>query len=258
MTNEEIVALIQAGDRSKMLDLWEQNQGIVRLKAQRVYTILNMNGGASVDFDDLTQTCYFGFENAVASYKPEKGFAFTTYLGKALNSILWKSIGLTHEVLSDALDHAISLNTPLGDDPDGDTLQDMIEDQDNGIDRLFDTLDNQRLREVVDEILSGIERERAAVIKLHFFYELPDEKISKRTGLPVNTVKKWLSAAALRREFKSINSAKYRDVVERFLDSRTDFYHKGSVRQQSSPIETLIVRREEQRERFERLLGLDE
>jgi len=93
---------------------------------------------------------------------------------------------------------------------------------------------------------------------LHFFYELPDNEISKRTGLPVNTVKKWLSAAALRREFKSINSAKYRDVVECFLDSRTDFYHKGSVRQQSSPIETLIVRREEQRERFERLLGLDE
>lgn len=56
MSNEELVAVIQAGVPERMGELWDQVERLVSWKASRVMTALNGRGG--VDFDDLYQSGY--------------------------------------------------------------------------------------------------------------------------------------------------------------------------------------------------------
>lgn len=51
MTNEELVALIQAGERDRMPELWEQVERFVANRANRLL-IRSQGGLIGVDFDD--------------------------------------------------------------------------------------------------------------------------------------------------------------------------------------------------------------
>ena len=73
MTNEELVALIQAGDHvsENMTMLYQQNR--------RFIAGLALPFSNSVELDDLMQEAYFGLEKAVSKYDPTLGYAFLTY-----------------------------------------------------------------------------------------------------------------------------------------------------------------------------------
>lgn len=73
MTNEELVALIQAGVdvQSNMGQLWTQNRKFI-IKIALPYS-------KSCELEDLIQEAYFGLEKAVEKYDTEKGFQFLTY-----------------------------------------------------------------------------------------------------------------------------------------------------------------------------------
>lgn len=73
MTNEELVALIQAGDhvRDNMGQLYQQNKNFI---AKLVYPFSKV-----CEMEDLMQEAYFGLEKAVYRYDPTTGFKFLTY-----------------------------------------------------------------------------------------------------------------------------------------------------------------------------------
>lgn len=73
MTNEELVALIQAGDhvQDNMGQLYQQNREFI-VKIALPYS-------KSVELEDLVQEAYFGLEKAVQRYDPTTGFKFLTY-----------------------------------------------------------------------------------------------------------------------------------------------------------------------------------
>lgn len=73
MTNEELVALIQAGDhvQDNMGQLYQQNREFIA-KIALPYS-------KSVELEDLLQEAYFGLEKAVQRYDPTTGFKFLTY-----------------------------------------------------------------------------------------------------------------------------------------------------------------------------------
>ena len=73
MTNEELVTLIQNGDREKLGDLYQQNKGMI-------YTFCRRYGGGE-ELEDLAQECFFAVETAARLYDPGKEASFTTYLG---------------------------------------------------------------------------------------------------------------------------------------------------------------------------------
>ena len=73
MTNEELVALIQAGDHVR------DNMGLLYQQNRRFITGIALPFSNSVELDDLMQEAYFGLEKAVSKYDPTLGYAFLTY-----------------------------------------------------------------------------------------------------------------------------------------------------------------------------------
>lgn len=73
MTNEELVALIQAGDhvQDNMGQLYQQNKNFI------VGIALPFSNAA--DMDDLMQEAYFGLYKAAQKFDPDLGFKFLTY-----------------------------------------------------------------------------------------------------------------------------------------------------------------------------------
>ena len=73
MTNEQLVALIRAGEdtANNMLQLWQQNRGFVYKMAKKY------SGYAEVD--DLMQEGYLGLCEAACQYDPDQGATFIHY-----------------------------------------------------------------------------------------------------------------------------------------------------------------------------------
>lgn len=73
MTNEEFVALIQAGIdvTDNMGQLYQKNEGFIRKVA--------FPFSKTVELEDLMQEAYFGLEKAVQKFNPNEGVQFLTY-----------------------------------------------------------------------------------------------------------------------------------------------------------------------------------
>lgn len=72
MENEELVARIRTGEASEnMLQLWQQNQGIIHQIARKYCGMAEM--------EDLLQESYLGIHEAVQHYDSEQGVPFVNY-----------------------------------------------------------------------------------------------------------------------------------------------------------------------------------
>lgn len=82
MTNEEMVARIQSGDKTLIGQVWEQNQGMINKIA---WSYTNSNNppdereGKKYPNPDVLQELYLAMIDAVDSYSPDKGCVFLTY-----------------------------------------------------------------------------------------------------------------------------------------------------------------------------------
>ena len=76
MTNEELVKLVQDGQRVAIGPLWLQVEGFVKKQANKWTRY--------AEFEDIVQEGYLIFENIVAAYTPDKGAKFLTWLGNGL------------------------------------------------------------------------------------------------------------------------------------------------------------------------------
>lgn len=74
MTNEQLVAKIQAGENTaeNMLQLWQQTKAYIYKVAKRY--------SGYAEMDDLMQEGYLGLNAAVEHYKPDQGTKFISYL----------------------------------------------------------------------------------------------------------------------------------------------------------------------------------
>ena len=123
VSNEELVALIQAGDRDRIVELWHQVQRMVYAQATRWAGL----GGTTIE--DLTQAGFIAVLRAVDSYDPSRGTKFSTHLFQRLRAELSAATGQhTKQARLDPLQNAVSLDAPLTDDDDSDTFADLIPD----------------------------------------------------------------------------------------------------------------------------------
>ena len=131
MSNEELVALIQAGDRDRIVELWHQVRRMVYKQAARWAGL----GGTTIE--DLTQTGFIAMLRAELS-------AATGYNSKRS----W----------FDPLQNAVSLDAPLEDSEDA-TLADFIPDP-----AAEAAIDGMDVRLGVAEVLTELpEEQRKAV-----------------------------------------------------------------------------------------------
>ena len=122
MTNEELWA---AG---KLPELWEAVKRLLYQFARSFYLRHGKEACArhGVTVEDLQQECYFAFLNAVAAYKPEKGFRFTSYLSRHAENRFRACMGIFTK--RDALNYADSMNAPAAEDSETES-GDLIPDE---------------------------------------------------------------------------------------------------------------------------------
>lgn len=130
MSNEQLVALIQAGATEYMEQLWEQVRNLVLWKARRIMSALEARGNpCGCTLDDLGQTGYVALVAAVDSYKPEGG-AFSSWLMFYLKNEFAALTGYrSQREKNEPLNNSFSLDTPLSEDEDdGTTALDFVPD----------------------------------------------------------------------------------------------------------------------------------
>lgn len=172
MSNEELVAEIQAGATERMGKLWEQVEGLIKWKANRIMTVLEGCPGRGVEFEDLYQSGYLAMVAAVNTYDPTAGGNFATWLMYHLKSAFAEATGYrTQKGCQEPLNNYLSLDTPLTDDADSDSLMDLIADPSgqNGIISAEDALYREQLHDAMEEALSAIPEQYADALRLRYY-----------------------------------------------------------------------------------------
>ena len=144
MSNEELAARIQAGEQELLPQLWAQVRRFVCKMAHRRYFATNGLGG--VELDDLIQSGFLAVVQAVEYFKPDGEYKFLTYLDVCLKNAFASAGGYRANKRDPLLD-CISLDTPLGNDSDSDTLLDLQEDPANQIEDAERRIWLEQLRE---------------------------------------------------------------------------------------------------------------
>lgn len=124
MSNEELVATIQQGDRAKLLELWNQVERFVRWKAGK----WQLGNCCSVDVEDLYQSGYPALLEAVETFDACKEMSFVGWYGFYLKTAFLETCGLrTTRQREDPIHKAFSIDMQLAQE-DSFTIADIVSD----------------------------------------------------------------------------------------------------------------------------------
>lgn len=199
MSNEELVAAIQAGEQERMGELWDQVAGLVRWKANRVMTSLELQrNSCGVEFDDLCQCGYLALVAAVADYRPGGG-SFNTLFMFRLKTAFAEATGFrTKHQLYDPLRWAVSLDMPVGEDEET-NFSELIPDpaEEAAITAVADTEMRKQCSEAVRQAMAGLSDLETAIIDYRYFRGLVITKTATELGITEKEAQK-LESNALR------------------------------------------------------------
>ena len=240
MSNEELAARIQAGERELLPQLWEQVRGFVCKMAIKRYLATNGLGG--VEVDDLIQSGFLAVVEAVEYFEPNGEYMFLSYLGNCLKTAFAIAGGYRSNKRDPLLD-CTSLDTPLGDDPDSDTLLDLQEDPSDLIGEAERRIWLEQLRETMNKAISSLPEEEQAVLDCRYWKGLTREETGAALGIEHSQIQ--------RHERKALNilaKNKYKNGLAQFVEERTLYYTHVGVASftatKTSAVEKIVLARE--------------
>lgn len=249
MTNEELAIEIQNGKTEYLPVLWEQIEAFVKWKANQCFQKLldNPDISLSIEFDDLYDSGYFAMLNAVKYFKPETGYKFLTFLDlplkTAFNEIISGRSGTTRLSKRDPLNHSFSLDTPLKDDGEA-TYGDTIADDTDIAENVIEGIVQQELHNDLEAALSRLETSEEKVIRSYYYDRLDLQEIGEEMNVTSARVGQIKNSA-----LRKLRRPEVRRDLEKYIDSRTNFYLRVGAKSQKSPVELIVLRREELRNR---------
>ena len=184
MTNEELALQIRAGERGRITELWARVRRFALWRARRWAAF-----GRGVTVDDLEQEAFIALLDALERWREADGPLLSVYAtGRR-----------TQRDRLDPLDRALSLDAPLNDDPDADTLEAVVEDPAGAaaIEEAEAHSDHQQLHGILDHALGALPAEQREVVRRRYYRGQTVAEIATATGVPEKEVRK-LEAAALR------------------------------------------------------------
>jgi len=169
VTNEELAVWIQAGDRDKLLDLWQQVRRMALKQANRwvVY------GSGGVEVEDLTQAGFIGLMRAVDTFDPAAGCRFSTWYHRCMLSEFLIAAGRrTEKQQRDPLHAAVSLDMPVGEDEGASTLGELQANPNSELafEDVEHQADNARLHAVLESAIATLPPDLQAVIRSRYYY----------------------------------------------------------------------------------------
>lgn len=125
MSNEELVALIQGGERDRIMELWQQVRRMALKEAVR-WAAYRSNGA---ELEDLEQAGFIALMRAVDSFDPTAGAQFSTWYYPIVKDEFQRAAGRrTEKQRRDPLQSAASLDAPVGEDEDSAPLGKLVPD----------------------------------------------------------------------------------------------------------------------------------
>lgn len=175
MTNEELVALIQAGERDRLPELWEQVERFVALQANRLLHAMGPDRAAlaGVEFGDLYNSGYFALVDAAERYDPEAGAKFITFFAMRLKSYFSDTTGFRlARQRKDPLNSSKSLDARLKEgDEDSGAFGDFIPDPKaaQALQDVEDGIQRDYTRQAVRQALEQLPTEERLAIKAYYY-----------------------------------------------------------------------------------------
>lgn len=190
MSNEEIVARIQAGENNLMGELWDRVERLIRWKAN--HAMLEWEGYGGIDFWDLVNSGYFAVLKAVESFNPENG-AFSTWLVYHLRNAFAEAMGgRSKRQRYDPINTAFSLDSPLKDDEDGGQFSDVTPDPAGQVplNAIEDAAWQEQLHEAMEKALAGIPKRYSETLRLLYYENKTLSEVAETSGVSVEEVRK--------------------------------------------------------------------
>lgn len=243
LTNEAMAERIQAGEKDLLFDLWAKTRGFVWRMAYKRWTALQTAGRTTIELDDLLQSGYLALVDAAEKYIPNQGYGFLSALKFSLLKEFDRACGWRGSNRNDALHFASSLDVPLGEDEDSGTLQDIIADPVDAYEAVDERDRRERLRYAVSKIMAALEKDQRRVLELRFMLGLTRKRAAEVMGISVYEISALEERA--RRNFADCRISC--ETLEQFIDFKTNWFYRVSLEraQWTSPVEMLVVRREE-------------
>ncbi len=184
-----------------MEELWGNVEQLVRWKASRIMTALELRGcSCGVEFEDLYQSGYLAMVAAAGSYKPENG-AFSTWFMYHLKNAFAEATGYrTKAGQNEPLNMAFSLDKPLTDEANSDTFGELIPDAKGSA--ALEAVENReyrrQLHEALEAALAELPQQSAEVLRLRHYQGLTLANIGEVQGTTAERIRQ-MENKALRR-----------------------------------------------------------
>ena len=193
-SNEELARLIQSGQRDRLLELWAQVRRFALWRARKW-----VDYGPGVTMDDLEQEAFIALLDALERWREADGPLLSVYALRLKAAFTEATGQRTQRDRLDPLDRALSLDAPLSDDPDADTLEAVVEDPAGAaaIEEAEAHSDHQQLHGILGHALGALPAEQREVVRRRYYRGQTVAEIATATGVPEKEVRK-LEAAALR------------------------------------------------------------
>lgn len=237
MTNEELVAKIQAGERDRLPQLWSQVERFVAKRANHImtmYAVGYMANSGGVEFDDLYNSGYLALVAAVDTYQPEKGMKFISWFAFFVKTAFGNAGGWTSQK-NDALRRAVSLDAPIDGEDDSDPISQIVEDTGaaQDIQAVEDKIFQEQLHAALERAMQQLTVEETEAIKGKYFEGRELSKIEKN--------------AVLRGMAKLKRPTGHRELLP-YIEGRTPFYLRVGVqafqRDGESSVERIVFLRD--------------
>ena len=166
MTNEELALQIRAGERGKIMELWAQVRRFALWRARRWAAF-----GRGVTVDDLEQEAFIALLDALERWREADG-PFLAIYNLRLKAAFTAATGQrTQRDRMDPLDLAASLDAPVGDDQEGGTLEEFVEDPSGG--EGFEAVEErdtlEHLRADMEEAMGSIPAEQLEILRRKYY-----------------------------------------------------------------------------------------
>ena len=251
MSNEDLVLLIQHGERGKLPELWER---VERFAAQQARSMAaRVGSGHGITVEDLYQCGYIALCAAVDTFSPKCGKGFLGWFDFYLRREFAKWGGwYTVRMKKDPLHSAISLDAPKGSGEDDDTTLGDHQPDPAGL-QAFDAIEqaewNSRLRRALETAIGEIPAKQGDVIRRRYFCGETFAEIAAAHGNTTSRIQQIEENALC-----SLRSADISRPLEEFLETRTPYYLRVGVEQfhrtRTSAVEKIALLRERLRQDY--------
>ena len=185
MANEELAALIQTGERERVIELWEQVYRFTQRQARR--WALALEGRCGVTLEDLQQCAFLALLDAVDGFDPGRGMSFMGWYALHLKAAFTEATGQrTQKARRDPMQGALSLDAPLTDSAgDPFTIADTIPDAAAEA-AILDVDERDRRKALHAALCNALQRlteDQQEVIRCRYYRDLTMDQTGRPLGM---------------------------------------------------------------------------